>query len=280
MARGELQLVGLIGWPVEHSVSPAMHNAAFDALGLAWRYTLLPTPLGGVRAALDDLTARGYRGANVTMPHKQVVMSYLDEITGAAQAIGAVNTIVVQRGRLIGHNTDGDGFMAALREAGFEPAGRRALVLGAGGAAQAVVYALALTGCAVTLYNRTAQRAIQLAHRAQDLGVHVPVVTALADLEPAHLDLLVNATPVGMWPRSDASPWPEALPLPSHWTVFDLVYNPAETRLLAQARAAGARTVGGLDMLAHQGALAFELWTGRSPPIDVMRVAAWNALGH
>ncbi len=285
MTDNPIQLVGLIGWPVEHSVSPAMHNAAFDALGLHWRYTLLPTPPGRVKAALNDLKAQGYRGANVTVPHKQVVMPHLDEITGAARDIGAVNTIVVQDGRLIGHNTDGDGFLAALREAGFVPAGRRALVLGAGGAARAVVYALAQAGCAVTIHNRTVERAAELARHMQRFGVRAPVTempttATLTDLDLARFDLLVNATPVGMWPHTDASPWPETLPLPSHWTVFDLVYNPAETRLLAQARAAGATAVCGLGMLVHQGALAFARWTNHSPPIEVMRVAAENALKH
>ena len=164
VTEGETQLVGLIGWPVEHSVSPAMHNAAFDALGLRWRYTLLPTPPGKVKAALAELRAQGYRGANVTVPHKRAVMPHLDEITGAARAIGAVNTIVARAGRLIGHNTDGDGFLTALREAGFEPAGRPALVLGAGGAARAVVHALAQPGGTVAIINRTAQRAPEPAH--------------------------------------------------------------------------------------------------------------------
>ena len=283
MTESETQLIGLIGWPVEHSVSPAMHNAAFEATGLPWHYTLLPTPPGRIKAALTGLKAQGYRGANVTVPHKQAVMPHLDEIADPARAIGAVNTIIAQEGQLIGYNTDGDGFLAALREAGFEPAGRSALVLGAGGAARAVVYALAQAGCAVTIHNRTVQRAAQLAHHMQDAGVHAPVtwlpITAtLSDLDLARFDLLVNATPVGMWPQTDASPWPETLPLPSRWTVFDLVYNPTETRLLAQARAAGATTVGGLGMLVHQGALAFERWTGHSPPREVMQAACQQAL--
>jgi shikimate dehydrogenase len=277
------QRVGLIGWPVEHSVSPAMHNAAFDALGLDWRYTLLPTPPGQVTSALTKLKERDYRGANVTVPHKQAVLPYLNEITDTAGAIGAVNTIVVQEGQLIGHNTDSDGFLAALRETGFEADGQRALVLGAGGAARAVVYALAQAGCAVTLHNRTTERATELARHLQHIGVRAPIATVpltaiLADLDANCFDLLVNATSVGMWPHANASPWPETLSLPSHWTVFDLVYNPTKTRLLTQAGVAGATTVGGLGMLVHQGALAFELWTGHPPPIDEMRTAAENAL--
>jgi shikimate dehydrogenase len=232
---------------------------------------------------LIDLKKRRFRGANVTVPHKQEVMPYLDEIAADARAIGAVNTILVEGGRLIGHNTDGHGFLAALRDAGFEPSGRSALVLGAGGGARAVVCALAEVGCEVTIYNRTPQRAAGLARDLQDLRMRTPVARirsapALVDLELGLFDLLVNATSVGMWPHSDLSPWPAGLPLQSHWTVYDLVYNPEETRLLSQASAAGAKPVGGLSMLVHQGALAFELWTGHSPPIDVMRAAAREAL--
>jgi shikimate dehydrogenase len=277
--------VVLYGWPVEHSVSPAMHNAAFDALGLPWRYTLLPTPPGRIKKALTKLKAQGYRGANVTVPHKQAVMPHLDTISDDARAIGAVNTIVVQEGHLIGHNTDGDGFLAALLESGCAPSDRCALVLGAGGAARAVVYALAQAGCAVAIHNRTVQRAAQLAHHMRNVGIHAPVtwvpITAnLSDLDLTQFDLLVNATSVGMWPQADASPWPEMLPMPAHWTVFDLVYNPTETRLLAQAHAAGATAVGGLGMLVYQGAMAFEQWTGHSAPIETMRTAVQEALKY
>lgn len=283
--------VGLVGWPVEHSVSPAMHNAAFKALGLRWHYALLPTPPGQVGSMLDQLRSQGFQGANVTVPHKQAVMPYLDDVTEAACAIGAVNTIVVEggpgqaraQGRLIGHNTDGGGFLAALQEASFRPSGQRSLVLGAGGGARAVAHALVGAGCSVTICNRAEERAARLARDLQELSPQVPVTwmpdpLASANLDLNSFDLLVNATSVGMWPKVDASPWPESFPLPSHWLVYDLVYNPAETRLLARARVAGARPVGGLGMLVHQGALAFELWTGCSPPIDVMYAAANEAL--
>lgn len=275
MTANTTQHAGLIGWPVAHSVSPAMHNAAFQALGLPWHYSPLPTPPNEVGSMVARLKAQGYRGANVTVPHKQAVMPHLDEIAEAAQAIGAVNTLVARRGRLIGHNTDAAGFLAALREAGFKPAGKRALVLGAGGAARAVIYALTQTGCAVAIHNRTVQRAGEL---IRALAVPAWLVPDLAEIEPAAFDLLVNATPLGMTPHVDISPWPEALPLPARWAVYDLIYNPAETRLLARARAAGATAISGLGMLVHQGALAFELWTGQSPPVEVMRVAAQNAL--
>jgi shikimate dehydrogenase len=272
-------LVGLIGWPVEHSVSPAMHNAAFDALHLPWRYDLLPTPPDEVEARLKGLASKGYRGVNVTVPHKQAVMLYLAGMSDAARAIGAVNTIVVQPDGLIGHNTDGDGFLAALREGHFEPAGRRALVLGAGGAARAVVYGLLQAGCAIAIHNRTPKRAARLVCALRDMGFEAAAAGALSELDLASFDLLVNSTSVGMWPEMEGSSWPDTLPLPAKWTVFDLVYNPPETRLLARARAAGLQAIGGLGMLVHQGALAFEMWTGCVPPLDVMRRAAQSALG-
>jgi shikimate dehydrogenase len=280
---GHTQLVGLIGWPVEHTLSPAMHNAAFDALGLNYRYVPLPAPPGRVEAAVRGLSALGFRGANVTVPHKQTVTPHLDEITDTAQAIGAVNTIVVQDGRLVGHNTDGDGFLAALQETGFQPADKRALVLGAGGAARAAVHALAQANCTVAIHNRTVQRAAKLAHDMQHTNVRapitwVPITTQLADLDLDHFDLLVNATPIGMWPHTGDSPWPENLPFPSHWIVFDLVYNPPETRFLRQARKSGAHAIGGLEMLVRQGALAFEMWTGKAAPVAVMRAACKHML--
>ena len=277
------QRVGLIGWPVEHSLSPAMHNAAFKALGLGWQYELLPIPPGQLDAALADLRAGRFRGVNVTVPHKSAVMAFLDEIDDTAQRIGAVNTIMVQGKRWIGHNTDAAGFVRALREAGLEPFGRRALLLGAGGAARAVAYALAQAGCAVAINNRTKMRAAELVHDLQGLGLNSPVVwvpdkAALEELDLACFDLLVNATAAGMWPNGEDTPWPGGLAMPSHWTVFDLVYNPLETSLLRQARQAGANTIDGLGMLVWQGALAFALWTGHEPPADLMRVAALESL--
>jgi shikimate dehydrogenase len=183
----------------------------------------------------------------------------------------------------LGYNTDAPGLVGALDDAGLELSGRRALVLGAGGAARAVVYALARAGCAVTIYNRTVMRAAGLARHVQELGLAEPVdwvsdEEALRVLDLGSINLLVNATSVGMWPNYDESPWPEDMPLPSHWAVFDLVYNPLETRLLREARQAGARATDGLGMLVKQGVLAFELWTGHTPPADLMRAAALKAL--
>lgn len=276
--------VGLVGWPVEHSVSPAMHNAAFDALDLNWRYFPLPTPPNQVDVTLAKIREQGYRGANVTLPHKRAVMPYLDELTGAARAIGAVNTILADGARLVGHNTDGDGFLVALREASLDPSGQSALVLGAGGGARSVIYALAQAGCSVTVHNRTVERATSLVQDMQGAclqpdGSWLTQAASLQDLDLDAYSLLVNTTSVGMWPNADASPWPETLAMPPNWTVYDLVYNPEDTCLLSRARAAGAAPVRGLGMLVHQGALAFELWTGQAAPVEVMYAAAREALG-
>jgi shikimate dehydrogenase len=267
-----------------------MHNAVLRALGLDWCYVPLPVRPGAVDEALRGIAALGFRGANVTVPHKRAVMASLDEITPAAAVVGAVNTIVVtqdQRGvpTMRGHNTDVQGFLGSLRAGGFEPASAEcAVVLGAGGAARAVVYALLTTAVgAVIVLNRSRERAEGLVSDLLAAGVAIDRVRALGLDERTLLatvpaaDLLVNATTVGMWPRSDASIWPEAVPLPARLTVYDLVYNPLETRLLAQARRSGAKAIDGLGMLARQGALALELWLGE--PLDTELITAQMRTG-
>jgi shikimate dehydrogenase len=289
MITGNTQLVGLIGWPVEHSLSPAMHNVAFDALRLNWRYVPLPVPPGQVETAVRGLAAMGFRGANVTLPHKRAVLAALDSIHPHARALGAVNTLVFERqddGTTIisGHNTDSPGFARALRRGGFRPEdGRNAVVVGAGGAARAVVAALRQSGIGgVTVLNRTPERALTLVSDLRVGDTSVSRLRALpltpdALIESTRLaGLLVNATTVGMWPDVDDSIWPQDVPLPSHLTVFDLVYNPVETQLLRQARRSGAAAIDGLGMLIWQGASSFELWTGEPAPVEVMRsVCEW-----
>jgi shikimate dehydrogenase len=280
---GGTRLTGIIGWPVAHSMSPAMHNAAFAALGLNWCYLALPVLPDHVGEAVRGLRALGFVGANVTVPHKRAVMPYLDEISPTARTMSAVNTIVVRDGRLLGDNTDWLGFLASLREEGFEPEGTRCAVLGAGGAARAVVYALASIGSAVTVYNRTLARAEEL---ISDMSAACPAASlrarplaALAEIGE-ETDLIVNTTSLGMWPETEASPWPLGRPFPGHVTACDLIYNPLESLFLSQARAAGAEIINGLGMLVHQGAIAFETWTGQQAPIEAMRAAALKSLSQ
>jgi len=287
--NGHTTLVGLIAWPVGHSVSPPMHNAAFEILGLNWCYVPLPVAPSQVENAVRGAAALGFRGVNVTVPHKQAVIPALDVVAPDAAQFGAVNTIVIDRdatGRptITGHNTDYQGFLGSLRQGGFEPAGKSAVVVGAGGAGRAVVFGLLRADVRDVLVLDTQPQQVQ--SLLADLGRDgAPLRTAPLStetlVESARVaDLLVNATPVGMSPKIDASIWPADAPFPAHLTVFDLVYNPQETQLLRQARAAGAVAIDGLDMLVRQGAIAFELWTGQQAPFDVMRAACERALGR
>lgn len=281
---GKTSLTGLIGWPVERSLSPIMHNAAFTELGLDWAYVPLPVHPEDVQQALKGLAALNFVGVNVTVPHKQAVMRYLDELSDAASITGAVNTIHIKDGRFYGYNTDAIGFLNALKEAGCEPKGRRVAVLGAGGAARAVVYALARAEAdSIIVLNRTAERAAflvdDLAEAFPDskLGFESLTLQALTRLN-SHVDLVVNTTSVGMYPNVDTSPWPVEVPTPTGAIFNDLVYNPLETVFLAVARAAGAQTIDGLGMLVHQGAFAFKTWTGQQAPVEVMREACLYGL--
>lgn len=280
---GRTHLVGVMGWPIAHSMSPMMHNAVLRTLGLDWCYVPLSVRPGAVENAIRGMVALGFRGINVTVPHKRAVMAFLDKMTPEAAAVGAVNTIVVERdahgsAALHGHNTDVAGFLGSLRKGGFEPDGARcAVVVGAGGAARAVVYALLTTAIGVVIVlNRRLERAEDL---VADLSV--PCVTAgrlrAARLTPQTLqdvvhnaDLLVNATTVGMWPESSVSVWPDGERLHERLTVYDLVYNPLETRLLAQARLCGITAIDGVGMLARQGALALDLWLGGALDVDTI----------
>jgi shikimate dehydrogenase len=257
--------VGLIGWPVEHSRSPAMHNAAFAALGLDWRYILLPTPPDRIEAVVARIRSGELQGANVTIPHKQAVMAYLDEIDPAAQAVGAVNTIVKQEERLIGFNTDILGFKRSLIETGVEVADQPCTVLGAGGSARAVVYVLHELGARSKVYARDAEKARSVHADSRPLG-------ALSEIDPA-TKLIVNTTPVGLSPNVTASPWPADVSLPKQALIFDLLNNPARTKFMQQAEQAGLRAINGWDMLVYQGAAAFAKWTGVEPPVDVMKRA-------
>ena len=272
------QLTGLLGWPVGHSVSPAMHNAAAAALGLDWAYVPLPVSPEALPLALGGLAALGFRGVNVTVPHKAAVLPYLDTVYPVAQVIGAVNTVVVGDGRLTGFNTDWSGFLADLDDYGLALGGRECIVLGAGGSARAVVYALASAGGRVTVLARRPEQATQL---IAELSAALPGATLATGALAAAAEvvggfyhpILVNTTPLGMaGANAGLSPWPDA-PLPADAFVYDLVYNPPLTPLLRQAQAAGCRVANGLGMLVNQAAEAFELWTNRKPDREVMRRA-------
>jgi shikimate dehydrogenase len=273
VAGSHTRLAAVVGFPVRHSLSPAMHNAAFAELGLDWVYVACEVAPDAAAAAFAGVRALGFGGLSVTIPHKAAALAAVDEVSDTAHAIGAVNTVVrLTGGRLRGENTDGAGFLASLADEGFDPAGRRCSVVGAGGAARAVVHALAGAGAAeVVVVNRTATRAEEVAALARGAGR----VGVAADV--AGVDLVVNATPLGL-SGSDALPFDPDL-VGSGQLVVDLIPNPAMTPLMRAARERGARVAGGLGMLVHQGALAFALWTGRPAPLGVMRAAAVQALG-
>jgi shikimate dehydrogenase len=273
---GETRIAGVMGWPVHHTLSPAMHNAAYLALGLNWRYVAFQVAPDHVWAAVAGMRALRLAGLNVTIPHKEAVIPYLDDVMPAARAIGAVNTILVAEDRLIGDNTDTYGFLRALEEAGIQLAGRKALVLGAGGAARAATYGLASRGARVVILSRTLARARQL---ALDMLRSTPTADIEAvEMAPEDASLLINCTPVGMWPHDDASPLPAGFALHPGLAVMDMVYRPQQTALMHQARDAGTKIVSGLEMLVHQAAAAFERWTGVKPPVDTMRAACLGAL--
>jgi shikimate dehydrogenase len=262
---GATRVVAVIGDPVGHSRSPAMHNAAFDALGLDWVYVAFPVPRGAGRAAVRAVPALGLAGLNVTMPHKADAAAACDDLAPEAAALGAVNTVVDSGGTLVGHSTDGGGFLGALDDEGVTIAEQRVLVLGAGGAARAITHALGRVGAHVTVAARRRDPGRSAAALAPD-GVAVGLDEIVVD----RFDVIVNATPLGM--HGEPPPFDTAELQPGQF-VFDTVY-PADTPLLLEARARGLRAAGGLGMLVHQGALSFSLWTGVAPPFDVMRAAA------
>jgi shikimate dehydrogenase len=272
---GQTRLAGVIGSPVRHSLSPAIHNAAFGALGLDWVFLAFEVPEGAVGMAMGGVRALGIEGLSVTMPHKAAVVDAVDALTPDAEALGAVNCVTRDAHGMLGDNTDGIGFLDALRvDEGFDPAGRRCVVVGAGGAGRAVARALGLAGAAeVVVVNRSddpARRAAALAGPAGAVGAPEAADGA---------DLVVNATPLGMGVLVTTGGEHEPLPvdparLGSGQLVVDLVYHPAATPLIVEARARGAMATNGLGMLIHQAAHAFRRWTGEDPPLEAMSAAA------
>jgi shikimate dehydrogenase len=265
-------------------MSPAMHNAALAADGLDFIYVPFRVKRERLGEALLGMRGFNIRGLNVTIPHKVAVIPFLDGLDELAGKIGAVNTIVNDDGRLTGHNTDAGGFLRTLAESGIEPAGKKVVILGAGGAARAIAFSLAGNGASPVILNRKLEFDWAVSLTGQ-LEQAFNIKAAALELTDANLEaalrstnILVNATSVGMSPGMDETPVPRRL-LKPELTVFDVVYNPRKTRLLAEAGAVGAATISGLEMLVWQGALAFEMWTGRKAPVALMREEALKALG-
>ncbi len=288
VVRGETRILGVFGHPVEHSLSPQMHNAALTRLGLSFVYVPFRVRPEALDVALGSLPALGIVGVNLTIPHKERALGMVDEVTDEAREVGAINTVNCVDGRLVADNTDGRGFYAPLVEAGFDARGRTALVLGAGGAARSVVFRLAREGVAtILLANRSLERAERLAAAVAEAGYRACRIRTLAldDWEALEqsmrgTDLLVHTTRVGMYPDVDEIPPVPLDALHPGIFVYDLVYNPMETRLLAEARARGCTVMSGIKMLVYQGAAAFEWWTGIWPPTDVMEAAVVDNLNR
>jgi shikimate dehydrogenase len=267
--------LGLIGYPIAHSMSPKIQAAALKACDLEGDYSLfpiLPDDKAGLKELLSRVRSGEVTGLNVTIPHKQNVIEFMDDLMPTARSIGAVNTIYLRENKLIGDNTDAPGFLSDLKKfisTGELTVGKSALVLGAGGSARAVTYALMHNGWNVTLAARRIEQAQALVTSMHHAGLQVMDLSQ-DFLHASSFSLLVNTTPLGMVPEVDLSPIPEDACLPEHLLVYDLIYNPRETRLVREAHAQGLKATTGLGMLVEQAALGFQLWTGCNPPRDVL----------
>jgi shikimate dehydrogenase len=288
---GTTRLIALLGDPVAHSLSPAMHNPAFEHYGLDFAYVPLRVPAEGLKTALDALRVFNFRGANVTLPHKQAVIPYLDGLTESARIIGAVNTILNEGGKLIGTTTDPEGFLECYREKGHSFIGQSVAILGNGGSARTVAYSLLMHDrpSQVILVGRDLKKSQQLASEiAERLNLNggsgalpAPEAITLTDYASVRkeIQVVVNTTPVGMHPNIDASPLgPEDLM--DGQVIYDIVYAPERTRLIRDAEAKGLKTVGGLGMLVHQGRASFEFWTGIKPDAEMFYASAREKLAR
>lgn len=282
--NGETRVAGVIGWPVRHSLSPPMHNAAFAALGLNWVYVPFEVHPDRVACAVQAVRALSLVGLNVTIPHKLAILPYLDEISEEAQILGAANTIINLDGHLVGYNTDGEGFLRSLREIGEDVAGRSVALIGAGGSARSVALAVCRAGASrLSIVNRTVAKAealVQMVRGALPAAQVAAVALEGPEAEAAvrEAQVIVDSTAVGMYPHHEVEPVVPPQWLHAEQTVCDLTYNPRTTVLLKAAIAAGARTLDGTGMLIHQGALAFEYWTGQPAPVEAMREALLRGL--
>jgi shikimate dehydrogenase len=283
VVSGKTMVCGLIGDPVEHSMSPVMHNAAFEKIGLDYVYVTFRVKPEEVGKAIEGMRALNIKGLNVTIPHKVTVLQFLDKLDHLAEKIVAVNTIVNDNGVLTGYNTDGAGLLQALLERGVEPQGKKIVILGAGGASRAISFTLADRGAHLVILNRLLELewAKELAGRISHIFSQEVKALELSRGNLAGVldkaDILVNATSVGMSPDTEGTPVDADLLRPG-LVVFDAVYNPIKTRLLGEAEKAGAITTSGLDMLVWQGALAFEKWTGQKAPAELMKEEAIKLL--
>ena len=283
MISGKTKICGLIGDPIEHSMSPAMHNAAFKNRGLDYVYLPFRVAKTRLGEAILGIKALNIRGLNVTIPHKVSVIPLLDELDPLAEKIGAVNTIINNDGVLKGYNTDAHGFLRALLEQDIEPDGKSIVMLGAGGASRAISFILAERGANLVILNRQLELdwAVKLGNSiSRTFGREVKALELNEqNLAPVlrKANILVNTTSVGMSPNTNETPIPARL-LESDLVVFDIVYNPVKTKLLTEAESAGAKAISGLEMLVWQGALAFEMWTGLTAPLEIMRKATIRAL--
>jgi shikimate dehydrogenase len=278
---GKTRVCGVIGEPIEHSLSPLMHNAAFEACKLDSVFLAFRVKPSEIENAVNGMRALNIRGLNVTMPHKSAVIKYLDRVDLSAQIVNSVNTILSKENLLFGFNTDGVGAMKALKENGVDLKGRKVLLLGAGGAARAIAYTMAKEADELAVLNRTLKQAQALA-KLLEKSCNKKIATG--SLSPSDIqrnlqdsDILINATSVGMKPKAEESLVTPNL-LRSSLAVLDIVYNPLETKLAKDAKAAGAKVISGVEMLIYQGAASFEIWTGKSAPVEVMRRAALSHL--
>jgi shikimate dehydrogenase len=281
MTSSGTKLIAIIGDPVEHSLSPAMHNAAFEALNLDYAYMALRVPPEALEGAIATARVLKIAGMNITHPHKIKIPSLLDGLDGSAELVGAVNTVKNNKGKLIGYNTDGAGAVRALESEAGELAGRRVLLLGAGGAARAIAFSLVKEGAELNIANRTTSRAKEL---TTEIKSRLRRNVGLINLNRKELyetikntDIIINATTIGMHPNVNRTLLTADV-MHKGLIVNDIVYEPLQTRLLTEAKKAGARTVTGLGMLIHQAALSFEIWTGRRAPIKVMKAVAKREL--
>lgn len=281
MISGETKVVTLMGDPVEHSVSPAMQNAAFEELGIDYVYVAFKVPQESVKEAIEGIRALGLEGANVTIPHKSAVMKHLDGVDDIARKIGAVNTIKRDDGDLVGLNTDGMGALRALEEEIEEVEEKKVTLLGAGGAARAIAFTLVEAGGELTISNRTESKAKALAEEIEEkTGQEADQIPLKKDELVGAInetDILINSTSVGMHPNEDETLL-RADSMHPDLTVMDIVYNPLRTKLLKEAEKAGADTIEGLGMLVHQGAASLEIWTGKRASIETMKKAARKAM--